>query len=182
MSQKHRLAKKARAESKDQPKDKAGPSATALILRKRRNKRLMILGAMALVIPVLEVIAYHYRAITITIVNKSPAPLTALKFTYPGGDFAAAEIRPEESISRVIRPDFSFSRADFSTYRPGLVFQTPDAHYRQFFKISTLDYSCTENFAITPSPETGRAEVKQRTSPGFPLSAIRDLLARLGIG
>jgi len=158
------------------------PSATATALRKRRNRRLIVLGAIALCFPILELLAYRFRAITVTIANRSAEPVTALKFSYPGGDFTLPEIPPADSITRVIRPDYTFRRDDFSTYRATIEFLTPNARHREQRKVGSLDYSAHETYTIQAGPEGARVEIKQTTSPGFPLSAIRELLARLGIG
>jgi len=176
------MSKKPRRE-KTPAGPKTDPSATALALRKRRNRRLIVIGFIALMFPILELISYRFRAITVTIVNRSDEPVTALKFSYSGGDFTLAEIRPGGSTTRLIRPDYTFRRDDFSTYRTSIEFETPDAHYHeQKQKVGTLDYSAHETFTIGAGPDGVRVEVKQTTTPGFPLSMIRDLLAKMGVG
>ncbi len=157
--------------------------ASAEAFRRRRNRRYIVLAVIAASFPILEVIAYQYRVIEVTFVNNFRGPITTLKFTYPGGEFTEAELKPTESITKRIRPDFSFKSSEFSTYRVMISFGTSDGGvFHQMSRAGTIDYSAHETFTVVPSPPAGQADLQHTTSPGFPLGAIRELLQRLGIG
>ena len=49
----------------------------------------------------LEVVAYRFRAITITLSNRSAEPITRVKLTYTGGSIETAELKPGGSVTRV---------------------------------------------------------------------------------
>jgi hypothetical protein len=180
------MAKKARERFKDRnkPQDESGakPATSVEAVKRRRNRRLLIVGLIGLSFPILEVIAYQFRTITVTVSNRSDRLLAKLKVTYAGGSFEAGDLKPGGSITRVIRPDFSFKGADFATYPIELQFATGNGIIRQAGRIGTIDFSAHETFTVEPSPLEVPMQVKHSTSPGFPLSLVRDLLERLGIG
>jgi len=180
------MAKKARERFKDRDKTKlepgTKPAPTAETLKRRRYRRLIFVGLIGLAFPILEVIAYQFRAITVTISNRSNQPITDLKVTYPGGAFDAPELKSGGSITRVIRPDFTFKGANFATYPLNVRFATSNGIIRGGGPVGTIDFSAHETYTIEPAPlEVPVQVVKHTTSPGFPLSLIRDLLERLGI-
>jgi hypothetical protein len=167
------------AEGKPEPV----PQSTVDALKRRRNRRLIFVGLIGLSFPILEVIAYRFRAITMTIDNRTVGPITDLKVTYPGGSFEQAEVKPGGEVTRLIRPDFTFKGDRFATYPLTIVFTTADgARHRQFPWAGALDFSATEKYTIEMVPPDGHIQLKHATSPGFPLSVIRDLLARMGFG
>lgn len=174
------MSKKSRRKAEGKPEPT--PSATVEALKRRRNRRLIFVGLVALSFPILEAIAYQFRAIAMTIDNRTEGPITRVKVTYPGGSFEEPEIKPGAAITRLTRPDFSFSGAEFSTYRVMIEFATADALIRQSGRAGALDYSAHEKYIIEVVPTDGQVQLKHATSPGFPLGAIRDILARLGIG
>jgi hypothetical protein len=180
------MAKQARERFKDRnkPRDEPGakPSSTVEAVKRRRNRRFIVVGLIGLSFPILEVIAYQFRTITITINNRSDRPLTDLKVIYAGGSFDAAELKPGGSVSRVIRPDFTFRGAKFATYPLDIQFRAANGIIRQSGRIGTIDFSAHETFTIETTPLEVPIQAKHTTSPGFPLSLIRDLLERLGIG
>lgn len=175
---------------KDRPKARAkleGAEAEALkasvaAFRKRRNRRYLFLGLIALSFPLIEAIAYQYRAIEITVVNNFREPITRVKVVYPGGQFEEAEIKPEDSITRTIRPDFTFKSQDFSTYKLDIRFFTAGGFFHQYSKAGTIDYSAREIYTVVPSPPAGQADLQHVTKPGFPLGTVREVLKRLGLG
>jgi hypothetical protein len=167
------------AEGKPEPPSQSMVDA----LKRRRNRRLIFLGLLMLSFPILEVIAYRFRAITMTIDNRSNLPVTNLKVTYPGGSFEVPELKPGGDVTRVTRPDFTFKGDEFSTYRLTIQFTTADGGvFRQMGRTGALDYSATERYIIEALPTNGQVQLKHTTSPGFPLGAIRDILKGLGIG
>jgi hypothetical protein len=177
MSRKWRRIKEGKPEPPSQ--------STVEALKRRRNRRLIFLGLVILAFPVLEVIAYRFRAITMTIDNRTVGPVTNLQVTYPGGSFQEAEIKPGGEVTRVTRPDFTFTFRgnEFSTYPLTIRFNTADGGIiRQLIRAGALDYSATETYTIQMVPPDGRVQLKHTTSPGFPLNVVRDLLARLGFG
>ena len=151
------------------------------VFRRRRNKRLILVGVVAVGLPLLEVIAYQFRSIFIVVVNRSDEVVTDVKFTYPGGSFEAKELKAGGELTKVIRPNFSFTRDEFSTYRATISFVTGrGAVIRQpFGRYGTVDYSARETFAIQAVDASGIPGLKHSTYPGFPLGTVRDLLTKL---
>ncbi len=175
------MSKKSRRKAEASPKPE--PPAAVEALKRRRNRRLMFVGLIALSFPLLEGIAYRFRAITMTIENRSNGPITGVKLTYSGGSIEEAEIKPGGSITRVTRPDFTFSGPEFSTYRLAIQFTTADgAMIRQSGRAGALDYSAHEKYLVEMVPVEGQVQIKHATSPGFPLGTIREILTGLGIG
>jgi hypothetical protein len=167
------------AEGKPEPT----PQSMVDALKRRRNRRLIFVGLVGLSFPILEVIAYRFRAITMTIDNRTVGPITDLKVTFPGGSLDEPEIKPGGEVTRVTRPDFTFSGKEFSTYPLTIRFTTADGGViREMVRAGALDYSATEKYTIQMVPPDGHIQLKHATSPGFPLSVIRDLLARMGFG
>jgi len=78
------------AEGKPEPV----PQSTVDALKRRRKRRLIFVGLVGLSFPILEVIAYRFRTITMTIDNRTVGPITNLQVTYPGGSFEEPEIKP----------------------------------------------------------------------------------------
>jgi hypothetical protein len=175
------MSRKWRRIAEGKPEPPSQPMVDAL--KRRRNRRLIFVGLIALSFPILEVIAYRFRAITMTINNRTVGPVTNLEVTYPGGSFREAEIKPGGEVIRVTRPDFRFSGNEFSTYPLTIRFSTADGGIiRQLIRAGALDYSATEKYTIEMVPPDGHIQLKHTSSPGFPLNVVRDLLARLGFG
>ncbi len=172
--------KKPRDRDKETPR--ADPAATAAAWKRRRNRRLIVLGLIALSFPIVEVVAYRYRAITVTVANRTSRPMIGLKVTYTGGSFGVDAIEAGGSVTRVIVPDYTFRGSEFSTYRTTIEFSTPGGFCRQTGRAGTLDYSAHETYTLQLAPPEGPVELKHTTFPGFPLGTIRELLQRLGIG
>ena len=163
----------------------AKPSATTDALRRRRNRRFLFVGLLALSFPILEVIAYQFRAITITLVNRSELAIKGITVTYSGGAFDVPELKPRGSLTRLIRPDFTFKfKGDqFSTYNLTIRYATEDGNsYGQIGRAGALDYSAREIYTFTQTPPNGRVQLQHTTRLGFPLSLVRDLMDRLGFG
>jgi hypothetical protein len=159
------------------------PQSTVDALKRRRKRRLIFVGLLGLSFPILEVIAYRFRAITLTIDNRTDSPVTDLKVTYPGGSFEQAEVKPGGEVVRVTRPDFTFKSDQFSTYPLTIQFRTADGGIiRQLLRAGALDYSATETYTIEMVPPDGQVQLRHKTSPGFPLNLVRGLLARMGFG
>jgi hypothetical protein len=159
------------------------PQSALDAVKRRRWRRLIVVGLIGLSFPILEVIAYRFRAITMIIDNRTDLPITDLKVTYPGGSFEQAEIKPGGEVVRVTRPDFSFKGNDFSTYLLTIRVSTPDGGIiRQFLRAGALDYSATETYTIEMVPPEGQVQIRHKTSPGFPLNLVHGLLERLGLG
>jgi hypothetical protein len=183
MSRKSKERRKDANESKDKAKEsKAAPSATtSAILRRRRNKRFLFVGLLGLSFPILEVIAYQFRAITITIINRAEVGVKGVKVIYSNGAFDLPELKPGGSATRVIRPDFSFSRDQFSTFTMSIRFSADNGQiFGQMGRVGALDYSSQEIYTITQTPPEGHIQLQHTTRPGFPLSLVRDLMDRLG--
>jgi hypothetical protein len=181
MSRKSRERKK--AERKESPPVK--PELSSGALRQRRNRRFLYVGLIALSFPIFEVIAYRFRVITITVVNRSDVLINRIEVSYPGGAFDSLELKPGGSLTRLIRPDFNFSmKGDrFSTYLLSIRFASEGGNlYRQTVPVGGIDYSAQEVYTITPSLTVGGVELQHTTRPGFPLSLVRDLMERLGFG
>ena len=183
------MAKKSRERYKDRAKVEgqadagAKPKPTPEALRKRRNRRFIFLGIVAISFPILEVVAYRFRAITITVANRSDESITGVRLSFDGGEIEAPELRPGGSITRVVRPDFTFKKDQFATYSMTVQFTTEQGvRRRQIGRIGSIDFSAHEQYAIESGPPNEPVVLKHSTSPGFPLSTIRDLLGRLGIG
>lgn len=154
-------------------------------MRRRRRRRLLFVGAVLVAIPLFELISYQVRAITVTLVNASEAPIRDVRVEYTGGSFKEVELAPGGAVTRVIRPDYSFKSPDFSSYRTTIRFGTADGGLiRQFIRVSSMDYTARETYTIRPSaPGTPGASlvVDHTTEPGFPLGEIRAFLKRLGL-
>ena len=175
-NQRRKLAKaEAEAQAPAQPTAKE-------IIRRRRNRRFLFVAAVAVALPALEVLSYRYRAITIVVRNNADVPVTKIKLTYPGGSFEAPELKAGAEVAHVARPDFTFTRNEFSMYLLFLSFATPDkGSVRQFSRIGGVDYSARETFAIEPDGPEQKLVIKHTTAPGFPLGTIRDLFRSLGV-
>lgn len=180
------MAKKQRLRYKDrsQVEPSVPPELPIEVLRRRRTKRLILVGVVAAALPLFEVIAYQFRAITVTIENRAETPITRFKMVYTGGSTTIDEIRPGATAVRVIRPNYQFGGGEhFSTYHLELQFTTGDgSFFRQVGRAGTLDYSARERYVIEAPVPGQPAQLKHSTSPGFPLGAVRDLIARLGFG
>ncbi len=162
--------------------DEATPARTPEALRRRRNRRFLFVGLIGLCFPILEVIAYQFRAITITFINRSELAIKGIKVTYTGGEFEVPALKPGASQTRLIRPDFSFTQKgdQFSTYELTIQYAAEKGSlFRQRGRAGTLDYSAQEIYTITQTPEGG-LQLQHTNRPGFPLSLIRDLMERLG--
>ena len=152
------------------------------VIRRRRNRRMLFLGLVAVLLPTLEVVAYQFRSILIVVANRSDQVVTNVKVTYPGGEMEAKEIKPGGELTHVARPDYSFTKQDFSSYRVNVSASTATGAFRLIEpKVGTVDYSARETFAIQPEGENGPLTIKHTTYPGFPLGPIRDLLTQLGV-
>jgi hypothetical protein len=174
MSKKSRERRKAEAEGT--------PAASIEARRSRRNRRLIFVGLIGLSFPIFEFIAYRFRTITISIVNQTGQAVRSIKVTYAGGAFDSAELKPGASLNRVIRPDFSFTSSQFSTYPLSIRLSTEDGQiFGQTGRAGALDYSAQEIFTVALLPPEGRVQIQHTTRPGFPLGLIRDILERLGI-
>ena len=180
MSRKSRERRKAREEGRNPTPAETASAAAAV--KRRRNRRLIFVALIGISFPILELIAYQFRAITVTVSNRSKQPVTKVKVTYPGGEFDAPELKPGGSITRVIRPDFSFQGSNFATYLLEVHLATANGIIRQRGRVGTIDFSAHETYIIEPAPLDPPIQIRHTTSPGFPLSLIRDLLERLGIG
>jgi hypothetical protein len=180
MSRKSKERRKEKTRGGDSPE--ARPSTTPEALRHRRNRRFLFVGLIALTFPILEVVAYQFRAITITFVNSSNLTVKGIKVTYSGGAFDAPELKPGASLTRRIRPDYSFKGEQFSTYSLAIRFAAEDGLHSQLGRAGALDYSAQEIYTITQTPPESRLQLEHTTRPGFPLSLVRDLMERLGFG
>ena len=159
---------------------KPGPSAE---VRRRRNRRFMTVGLLAIALPIVELIAYQFRAITISLVNRSEVLIKGVKVTYPGGEIEASDLKPGGSVNRVIRPRFSFQGAPFSTYALTIRYTPENGQVNGYLgRVGTIDYSATEMYTFTQSPPAGEIQLQHASRPGFPLSLVRDLMERLGFG
>jgi len=164
----------------------AKPGTTPMpgdLVRRRRNRRMIFLAVVAVLLPLLEVAAYQFRAILIVVSNDSNEVVTDMKVTYPGGSFEAKELKPGAERTELTRPNFTFTSAEFSTYRTTITLTTADGgRTRQAGRTGTVDYSARETFSIRNVGPSGATEIKHTTHPGFPLGTIRDLLTKLGVG
>jgi hypothetical protein len=181
MSRKSKERRKKQAEGKDSPDAK--PSTTSEIFRRRRNKRFLVVGLIAITFPILEVIAYQFRAITITMVNRSNVAIKGIKVSYTGGGFDAPDLKPGASLTRLIRPDFSFKRETFSTYALSIRYTPENGMINGFMgRVGAIDYSAQEMYTFSQSPPDETVQLQHASRPGFPLSLVRDLMERLGFG
>lgn len=179
MSRKWRERRKTLAEGSPEAK----PPVTPESLRKRRNRRFLFVGLIALSFPLLELIAYQFRAITVTVVNRSNVLVKGIKVVYTGGAYEAAELKSGSTLTRQIRPDFTFQKNQFSTYTLAIRFSTDNGQiFGQMGHVGALDYSAQEIYTITELPPEGRVQLEHTTRPGFPLSLVRDLMGRMGFG
>jgi hypothetical protein len=177
MSRKSRERRKAKEEAKD-----STPSTTPNVVKRRRRRRLIFVALIGISFPILELIAYQFRVITVTIINRSNQPITDLLVSYSGGSFDAPELKAGGSITRLIRPDFNFKGERFATYLFEIHFKHANGIGRQKMWPGTIDFSAQETYTVEPMPLEGGVQVKHTTTPGFPLSVVRNLLDRLGIG
>jgi len=180
MSRKWRERKKEIAEAKEGKPAKS--TATTVALRRRRNRRFLYIALLGISFPILELIAYQFRAITITLVNRSEVAINGIKVTYTGGAFDTPELKPGGSLTRLIRPDFTFKGEHFSTYAMSIRY-TPEKFgiMAHLGRAGALDYSAQEIYTFTRSPE-GVVQLQHTSRAGFPLSLVRDLMERLGFG
>lgn len=174
-NQRRKQAREALADA--QPK----PLTPGEVVRRRRQRRFLLLAAVAVLLPVLEVLAYQFRSILIVVTNKSEEVVTDLHLTYPGGSIDARELKPGGELTHVARPTYSFGRDHFSTYLTAMRFTTARGDFiRQSGRAGTIDYSAGETYAIQPDPSGAGLTIKHSTQPGFPLGTIRNLLAKFG--
>lgn len=149
----------------------------AEVVRRRRRRRLVFLGALAVLIPLLEVVAYQFRSIQFVVVNRSDAIVHDVKLTYPGGSFEAAELKAGSTATHAGRPEYAFRSGNFSTYWATISVKTPDNGFiRLSGRIGTVDYSARETYTIQPDEANQQLVIKHTTHPGFPLGTIRDLV------
>lgn len=159
------------------------PQVTPEALKRRRNRRFLFIGLIALAFPLLEGVAYQFRAITVVLVNRSDVLAKGVQVTYPGGSFEVAELKPGASMSRLIRPNYTFQGEHFSTYSMAIRFATEGGgFFRQLGRAGALDFSATERYEIIRTPLENRLQLQHTTRHGFPLSLVRDLMDRLGFG
>lgn len=155
----------------------------AAVVRRRRTKRLIFLAVVAVLIPVVEVVAYQFRSILLVVRNGTERSISEVTATYPGGKVELGEIKPGGEATRSIRPNYEFSlrRNVFSSYPFSLRVRTADggiSHYSG--REGTIDYSAQEVFVVGDESAQGLIGIRHTTRPGFPLGAIRDLMHRLG--
>jgi hypothetical protein len=180
MSKKSQERRKARAEAKEKGQPEPASPAVLEALRRRRNRRLLFVGVIGLSFPILELIAYQYRTITISLVNKTDEPIKRLKVNYGNGEFDAEEVKPGATFSRVVRPDFSFTGNQLLTYPVTIRFAVGDGFSSQIGRAGTLDFSATEIYTVVKTPTEG-IQIQHTNRPGFPLSLVRDFVERLGL-
>ena len=99
MSKKSQERRKARAEAKQKGQPEPTSPAVLEAIKKRRNRRFLFVGLIGLSFPILEAIAYRYRAITISLINKTDEPIKRLKVNYGSGEFDAEEVKPNGESS-----------------------------------------------------------------------------------
>lgn len=154
-------------------------------LRRRRRRRWIFILSILAAAPAVEAIAYHWRAISITVVNRSNGPIRALRVEYPGGSFEQAELDAGGAVTHLVRPNYSFSMANFSSYRTLIRFEgVGGVLFRQYVPIASLDYTAHETYTARPGPPGPQSlpiTLDHTTEPGFPLGEIRSLFRRLGI-
>ncbi|WP_435016582.1 hypothetical protein TA3x_004150 [Tundrisphaera sp. TA3] len=151
-------------------------------LRRRRRRRWIFLLSILVAAPIVEAIAYQFRSITVALVNRTEMPLHGIRIEFPGGVVERAELAPGAADVHQIRPDFSFSLADFSSYRTMIRFGTGAGMLsRHNIKITSIDYSSRETYTIRPGPPGMPLVLDHTTEPGFPLGQIRDLFRSLGL-
>jgi hypothetical protein len=181
------MPKKPRERFKDRFKTDAPPapkpSLSVEALKRRRNKRFLFVALVGISFPIFELIAYQYRAITISFSNRSEQAIRSVKVTYDGGAFDLPEIKPGGVATHVIRPNFQFTSKEFATYWMWISLSTENGHIiRLGERTGALDFSSKELYTIESTPPNGQIELKHTTRPGFPLGLVRDLMERLGIG
>jgi hypothetical protein len=180
------MAKKSRERYKDRNQPAADPNAkpapTLQALKRRRYKRLLFVGLLGLLFPLFEFVAYQYRAITISITNKTDEVVRSVKVTYDGGAFEIAELRPGGVDVRVIRPNYNFGSTHFGTYLMKISFLVDKGYNSQMGRAGAIDFSANELYTIEAIPPNNQFQLKHTTRPGFPLSLVRDLMERLGMG
>jgi hypothetical protein len=181
------MPKKPRERYKDRNKVEADPNAkpamTLEALKRRRLKRFLIVGLIGISFPILELIAYQFRAITISFTNRSEQVVRGIKVEYDGGAFDIPEILPGGVANQVIRPNFSFKSSNFATYLLKIRFAAEDGgFFRQMGRVGSIDFSAKELYTIQAIPPENQLQLQHDTRPGFPLSLIRDLMLRLGFG
>lgn len=154
----------------------------AQMVRRRRNRRMIFLGIIAVALPLLEVAAYRFRSIMIIVDNQSDEIVTDVKVTYPGGTIEAKELKPGGQLTELTRPNFTFTKDEFSSYRTEVMVSTGMGRNRLITRTGTVDYSARETYTIQGEGPDKALVIKHSTHPGFPLGTIRDLLAKLGVG
>lgn len=178
MSRKWRERKKEIAEAKEGKPARSTATSEALI--RRRNRRFMYIGLLAISFPILEFIAYQFRAISVTFVNRSDLVVKGIKVNYTGGEFEVPELKPGGSQTRLIRPNFTFKGEHFSTYTMTIRYTPENAGIMSLIgRAGALDYSAQEIYTFATAPE-GPIMLQHSTRPGFPLSLVRDIMERLG--
>ena len=169
MSRKWKERREQRLQGKDPSPVPAKSAATTEALRRRRNRRFLFVALIGISFPILEIIAYQFRNVTISMVNRSDLLVKRIKLTYAGGEIDVPELKPGGSFSRLIRPNYSFSSNQFSTYSMSIRFATEDGQIiGQMGRAGTLDYSPTELYTIVQTPPEGRIQLQHNTRPGFP--------------
>ena len=118
------------------------------MVRRRRNRRMIFLGIIAVALPLLEVAAYRFRSIMIIVNNQSDEIVTNVKVTYPGGSFEAKELKPGGQLTEVTRPNFTFTKDAFSTYLTEVMISTGTGRNRLITRTGTVDYSARETYSI----------------------------------
>jgi hypothetical protein len=150
--------------------------------RRRRKRRWIFVASVLVAVPVFEAVAYRFRAVEITVVNATEAPIRDLRVEFPGGSFERAQLDPKGGVTHVVRPDYSFSTADFSSYRTTIRLATADGGLvRHNIRISSVDYTARETYTLRPGAPGLPLALDHTTEPGFPLGEIRSLMKRLGL-
>jgi hypothetical protein len=178
------MPKKSRERYKNKAKEntEAKPLMTVEDLKRRRYRRLMFVGLIGLSFPVFEFIAYQFRAITITITNRADLMINKVQVTYDGGTFETLALKPGGSFTRVIRPNFTFTNKQFSTYAFTIRLNAENGMISQMGRAGAIDYSAKEIYTIQALPPDGRLQLQHTTRLGYPMALVRDLLERLGVG
>jgi hypothetical protein len=185
------MPKKSRERYKDRFKTETGavtpteikPQTSREILKRRRNKRFLFVAIVGICFPIFELIAYQFRAITISFANRSELVVRSIKVTYDGGAFQLPEIKPGGVAVKVIRPNFNFSLKShqFSTYKMRISLSAENGSIiGQMGDAGALDFSATELYTINSVPPKNDIQLQHTTRAGFPLGLVRDLMERLG--
>ncbi len=177
-----RYKDKFKAKGKAKENAEAKPMRTVEELKRRRYRRLMYVALIGLSFPILEFIAYQFRAITITIDNRTDQMINKVQVIYDGGAFDTPALKPGETFNRVIRPNFTFTSKQFSTYAFTIRLDAENVKLSQLGRAGAVDYSAEEIYNIVALPPDGRVQIQHATRLGFPMRLVRDLMDRLGIG